>query len=133
MGTIELDRRKHFVRETWVSRFFQQRHNEPNIITFWNTETNQWVLGTWLNKDRGLVAEIDDLGANFETMTAEFVQSIGRCYKREVLAKERERLIRDWKRQKAWQEESLANYTDRYNHLKKRNRGRTEAPLLFKG
>lgn len=131
MGTLEFNSKKHWVRDTEVARYFQQQLKTDNVVTFWNDETGQWVLGTWINKDKGLMGEIDDLGPNFEMVTREFANSIGRVYTRDVLRVARQRLIDQWKRQKAREEEKSFDHTDKFEFMRKRNRDRSVSPLVF--
>jgi len=131
MGTLKLKRGVHLVRETWVSTFFRNKLRDPKIVTYFNRDTGQWVLATWLNKDQGLVTEIDDLGPNFEGMTREFVNSIGMYYTKEILAGIRAKMISQWYAKKRAEEDRAGVHKEQYDWMAKRTKDKVVAPLLY--
>lgn len=76
MGPTQLDRSKHILRETSQVRDLRRMLDDPDLVTFFNVETGQWILAYWLDKSKGRVDEIDDLGPNFELLTRSFVESL---------------------------------------------------------
>lgn len=72
---------KHVVKDTSTARLFRKRLNFPDIFTFWNGETGEFVLAYWVCKRRHLCDEMEDLGMAFEKVTPELIQMIVTCWK----------------------------------------------------
>ena len=49
---------------------------DESLFTAYNTETGQWFLAYWINKDRGLANDVDDLGPNMEFATRKLVKQL---------------------------------------------------------
>jgi hypothetical protein len=105
--------------------------NDPDIITFFNHQTGQWVLAYWLHKDTGIVDEIDDLGPGFEEVTPEFVQSLERSrnyYNKEDLKK---KYILQAKRQARRENEEIYADQERWDWCRKRTRDKVIVPYAI--
>lgn len=72
---------KHVVKETPTAKLFRRRLRHEDIFTYWNGETGQWILAYWINKQRRLCDEMEDLGMSFEKVTPDFIQMIVTCWK----------------------------------------------------
>jgi hypothetical protein len=130
MGITKLRADKHRVVETSVAHFFRRHLNDPDILTFWNVETGQWVLAYWLHKDQGLVDEIDDLGPAFGEVTSEFVQSLERCRKTYTKEDLRTRYLRGLKQQEHQWDEALYQDQERWDWLRKRTKDKAIVPYM---
>lgn len=128
---VERLRPWHVVRRTEVGNYLSRHLKDPDIITIWNEQTQNWMLGHWVDKDKGYFNDIDDLGPHFEEVTREFVLSL-----------ERTRHPTDWKRQKARlllkerremqsQEADIYESQERYNWLKKRTADKAPIPYMI--
>jgi len=98
MGITRLIPGIHRVRDTPFARTLRRRLNDPDIITFKHRATNQWILAYWLDRRRGIVDEIEDLGPNFELCQEQLVADLERCrgtvdfkkHKRRVIERRRD-------------------------------------------
>ena len=76
---LNLKRGVHLLRETPEVRFLRRELRDPDLVTYWSTDTCKWVLGYWLSKDRGVVGEVEDIGDSFDMgpiLSKEFVNSL---------------------------------------------------------
>ena len=78
MGPFTIRLGEHVIRETDFVRHLRCRLRDPSLFTAYNTETQQWFLAYWINKDRGLANDVDDLGPNMEFATGKLVKQLER-------------------------------------------------------
>lgn len=78
MGTFQIDRREHRVIETDFAKFLRRELRDRSLFTAYNVQTGRWFLAYWINKDRGLANDVDDLGPNMELATAKLVTQLRR-------------------------------------------------------
>lgn len=91
---------RHVVKETPVAKMFRRRLGFPDMFTFWNGETGEWILSYWVDKRRRICEEMEDLGMAFEKVTPELVRMIVACWKpvnwrvkkARLISKERDRV-----------------------------------------
>lgn len=76
MGPFTIDRREHQIIETDFVRHLRRRLRDDSLFTAYNTETKQWFLAYWINKDQGLANDVDDLGPNMEFATGRLVKQL---------------------------------------------------------
>lgn len=76
MGPFTIDRSEHKIIETEFVRQLRRRLRDDSLFTAFNTETKQWFLAYWINKDRGLANDVDDLGPNMEFATRKLVKQL---------------------------------------------------------
>ena len=76
MGPFTIRPGEHVIRETDFVRHLRCRLRDPSLFTAYNTETQQWFLAYWINKDRGLANDVDDLGPNMEFATGKLVKQL---------------------------------------------------------
>ena len=133
MSLTVLDPKIHLVKDTPASKFFSRKLNEPDVVTFWSSETGMWVLAFWVHRPKHIVEELEDLGPSFEYLTPTFVKMIVQAYgpvdfgkkKKHILSRNRDRL-------RKMDDEVLANQ-DRWNWLRKRTKDDMALPYAFGG
>ena len=76
MGPFTVRPGEHVIRDTDFVRHLRQRLRDDSLFTAYNTETGQWFLAYWINKDRGLANDVDDLGPNMEFATGRLVKQL---------------------------------------------------------
>lgn len=122
---------RHVVKDTPAARLFRRRLKCPDILTFFNVETCQWILAYWVVRGRGMVEEIEDLGPTCELVCSDFVNAICQCWgpvdfrkKRQlILGRQRDRIRR--------QEEDIMEDQKRYDWAKKKLEHRAPVPYAF--
>jgi hypothetical protein len=130
MGITKLRADIHRVVETPIAHFFRRHLNDPEIITFFNHETGQWVLAYWLHRDRRIVDEIDDLGDHFQEVTPEFVQSLERSrnfYNKDDLKK---KYILQSRRQAEKLDADIYQDQERWDWMRKRTKEKAIVPYM---
>lgn len=110
----------HTIRETPVARLFQRKLKCPDVFTFFNFETRQWILAYWINKNTRILDEVEDLGPNFELVTPELVQQIVGCWGAIDWKAKKKRLISNYNDRTRKQEDELMDSQDKYTWLQKR-------------
>ncbi len=78
MGPFTIRLGEHKIIETDFVRHLRRRLRDDSLFTAYNTETQQWFLAYWINKDRGLANDVDDLGPNMEFATGRLVKQLER-------------------------------------------------------
>jgi hypothetical protein len=78
MGIFPIDRRVHKIRETDFVRHLRRHLRDETLFTAYNVQSRRWFLAYWVNKDRGLANDVDDLGPNMEFATRKLVQQLER-------------------------------------------------------
>ena len=80
MSVFQLTERQT-IADTTVARMFRRLLHCPDIVTYFNHVTGQWVLAAWISRMRRVVEEIEDLGAEMEVVSSpRFVEDIMRCW-----------------------------------------------------
>lgn len=120
MDLTWIDSEKHFIRETEASRFFQRHLNDPGMLTFFNTETQQWILAYWVHKGKGIVAEIEDLGKDFELLDRKLQKEITSCYGPCDMSVVRKRLLDTAQRQEQAKNDELCESQETWDWCKKK-------------
>jgi len=133
MGITKLLSGVHTVRETEASRFFQRHLNDPDIVTIWNHETQNWILAYWVDKDKGFVDEIDDLGPNFEMMTRDFVKSLEATRQTTHVREHKEKILRNAKRRMFKECEKVQADQERWDWLRKKTKDKCVVPFSMGG
>ncbi len=131
MSLTILNPNVHLVKETPASRFFQRRLNSPDPMTFWSSQTGQWILALWIHRPKHIVEEIEDLGPAFEYLTPTFVKMIVRAYgpvdfgkkKKLILSRHLDRLRK--------MDDTVLEDQDRWNWLRKRTKDEMALPYAF--
>lgn len=126
---------KHVVKDTPTAKLFRRKLNFPDMLTFWNGETGEWILAYWVSKKQHLVDEMEDLGMAFEKVTPDFVKMIVTCWKTVNWKVKKERLLSKEKTRVRKESESIVDQQERYDWAKKRleNRGMRPIPYAFSG
>ena len=122
MSLTSIDPMKHLIRETSVAKVFRRQLRFPDIITFWSIETGQ---------KRKIVEEMEDLGAVFELVTPDLLQTITACWrpvdwkvkKHRILSKEADRVRRE--------NDDLIEDQTRWDWAQKRLKAQGKAPIPF--
>ena len=78
MGTFTIRRGEHKIIETDFVRHLRRRLRDETLFTAYNVETKRWFLAYWINRDRGLAMDVDDLGPNMEFATSTLVKQLER-------------------------------------------------------
>jgi len=133
MGITKLRRGVHFIRDTEAAKYLRRHLNDPDLITFFNAETGQYVLAYWVNRDRAIVDEIDDLGPNFEVMTHEFIRSLEESRRGTDPKELKRKLLRNAKRRTGRELERLEEHNDQYDWMKKRTADKAPLPYMYGG
>lgn len=131
MSVVHIQSDCHVVKQTQASLLFQRLLNTPDIFTFFNVETGQWVLAYWLNRMNRVADEIEDLGAAFEGVTPAMVQDIQRCWGPiDWKKKKRAMLSREKKRQDKLNDAVIADQ-ERWDWLKDRTKEKSPIPYAY--
>lgn len=78
MGTFTIRRGEHKIIETDFVRYLRRQLRDESLFTAYNVETGRWFLAYWINRDRGLANDVDDLGPNMEFATRTLVKQLER-------------------------------------------------------
>ncbi|MHC4511295.1 MAG: hypothetical protein ACYTAO_20490 [Planctomycetota bacterium] len=76
MGPFTIRRDEHRIIETDFVRHLRRTLRDDSLFTALNVQTGQWFLAYWINKDRGLANDVDDLGPNMEFATRKLVNQL---------------------------------------------------------
>lgn len=131
MALTVLNPRVHLAKETATARFFRRRLNEPDVMTFWHSETGQWVLAFWVHRGKRIVEEVEDLGPNCEAVTPDFVNMIVRSYGAVDYGKKKKMLLSRHSDNIRRQNEAIAEEQERWNWLKKRTKDKLPIPYAY--
>lgn len=131
MSLVHIRADIHVVRETEASRMFRRLLNFPDIFTYWNAETGQWVLGYWINRMSSLADEIEDLGAGMECLTSEMVSQIVNCWKPVDWAKKKRNILAREQRFIKRKNEEITEENEKWKWLKKRIGDKAPVPYAF--
>ncbi len=126
-----LNPRIHLAKETGASKFFRRRLSEPDVMTFWNSVTGQWILAFWVHKGKRIVEEIEDLGPNCEAVTPEFVNMIVQSYGPVDLSRKKKRLLSKNLANIRKQNDTIMEDQERWDWLKKRTADKAPMPYIF--
>ncbi len=122
---------RHVVRDTPTAKLFRKMLRFPDIFTFWNAETGQWVLSYWVEKKARLCEEVEDLGMAFEKVTPEFVQMIVSCWKVVDWKAKKQRLLSKEKDRIRIENDKLVDQNERWNWAQKKLIGRNLKPVPY--
>ncbi len=122
---------RHVVRDTPTARLFRKMLRFPDIFTFWNAETGQWVLAYWITKKLRLCEEVEDLGMAFEKVTPEFVQMIVSCWKAVDWKAKKQRLLSKEKDRIRIENDKLVDQNERWTWAQKKLVGRNLKPVPY--
>ncbi len=122
---------KHVLKDTPVARLFRRKLKFDDIVTFWNAETGEWVLGYWIEKRRHLVEEMEDLGMAFEKVTPEFVEMIVTCWKSVNWKAKKERLISKEKDRVRTEVDKIQDEQSKWNWAAKRLESKGLRPIPY--
>lgn len=126
-----IDPSKHVVRDSPTARLFRRKLNSPNIFTFWNGETGEFILAYWVDERRRLCDEMEDLGMGFEKVTPELVQMIVTCWKPINWKEKKSRLISKEKDRVRKEVEKIQEEQSRWDWAKKRMTARGLKPVPY--
>ena len=133
----QLDPRIHYVKDTPAARFFRRRLKDSRMLTFWNAETGQWILGCWLDDQHRWIEEFEDLGPNFELLEGRagkvLVDMLLTGYGPINWAKHRKRILGKWNDWKRKQLERAEESRDHWDWLKKKTGDKAIMPFAFSG
>lgn len=131
MSVFKLDPAIHFPRDTEAAYYFRHHLHNPDVMTFWNAETEEWVLGIWVDRGNHVVFDLEDLGCHFEKLTPQVASDIRYCYGRatdwDAFVKRTKEKHREAERKI---EDDIGIQQERYDWAKKRAGG--EVPYMFK-
>lgn len=131
MSLTVLNPRIHLPKETTASRFFRRRLSEPDVMTFWNSVTGQWILAFWVHRGKRIVEEIEDLGPNCEAVTPTFVNMIVQSYGPVDFSRKKKRLLSRNLAHIRKQNDAILEDQERWNWLKKRTGEVSPMPYTF--
>lgn len=131
MSLTVLNPRVHLVKDTSAARFFRRRLNEPDVLTFWHSETGNWILAFWIHRGKKIVEEIEDLGPNCEAVTPKFVEMILAGYGAVNFAQKKKRLLSRKRENIRKQNEAIAEDQERWNWLKKKTKDKLPIPYAY--
>lgn len=60
----------------------------PGLFVYRHTETGNWVVGLWYDRDEGLAHEVAMIGKDLSAVTREFVQEVKKTLTRRVTMNE---------------------------------------------
>lgn len=131
MSLTVLNPRIHLPKETGTSKFFRRRLSEPDVMTFWNSVTGQWILAFWVHRGKRIVEEIEDLGPNCEAVTPAFVNMIVQSYGPVDFSRKKKRLLSKNLAHIRKQNDAILEDQERWDWLKKRTAGKVPLPYMF--
>lgn len=131
MALTVLDPQVHLVKDTSTARFFRRRLSEPDVMTFWHSETGMWVLAFWVHKGQRIVEELEDLGPNCEVVTPDFVNMIVKAYGPVDFSKKKKRILSRERSRVGRQTEAVIQDQERWNWLKKKTKDKLPIPYAF--
>jgi hypothetical protein len=126
-----IDPNKHLVKDTPAARLFRRKLQFPDIITFWNAETGEWVLAYYVHEGRHLVEEMEDLGMSFEKITPEFIRMIVECWKPVDWKVKKQRLISKERDRVRNEVDKIREDQNRWDWAKKRLTDKGLRPIPF--
>ncbi len=131
MSITVLNPRVHLVKDTAAARFFRRRLSEPDVMTFWNSQTGMWVLAFWMHKGKRIVEELEDLGPNCEAVTPAFVDMIVGAYGPVDFSKKKKRILSRNLTAIRRQNEAIIQDQERWDWLRKKTKDTLPIPYAF--
>ncbi len=131
MSVVLIDASKHVVKETEAGRMFRRLLKHDGIFTYFNSDTGQWVLATWMNRLARIAEEIEDLGPAMEGLTQALVTQIVNCWKVVDWGKKKKMLLAHQKSFLKREDEKVLQDQERYDWCKKRLNGKAPIPYAF--
>lgn len=120
---LRIDSDKHWVRDTELTRFLRRELNEPTMLTFWNSEAQRWALGYWIDKSKGLVDVLKEVGEKLEDgpqIDKEYVETLKRQHRAPDYKKVRQRIVEGQRKSFRYLQEQQEEMRDQRSWLKKR-------------
>lgn len=131
MSLTVLNPQIHLVKDTSTARFFRRKLNEPDVMTFWHSETGNWILAFWVHKGKRIVEELEDLGPQCQAVTPEFVNMIVSCYGPVDFRKKKKAILSRQKSRIRKQTEDILAYQEKWDWLKKRTKDTVPIPYAY--
>ena len=131
MSLVFITPEKHIVKETEAGRMFRRLLKFPDIFTYWNSETGQWVLAYWCNRLGHVADEVEDLGPVMEGLTPQLVQQIVTCWKPVDWGVKKKMMMARAKTFATKQDEKVIQEQERWDWMKKRTRDKAPIPYAF--
>lgn len=127
-----IDPSKHLIRNTRAADYFRRVLKFPDIVTFFNMETGQWILAYWINRQKHMVDEMEDLGVDMEVMQdTEFVNSMCLCWGGVDWKAKKRRMLDAEKKKETEKVEDLIQDQERWDWAKKRLQDRAPVPYML--
>jgi hypothetical protein len=126
-----LNPRIHLVKDTSVAKFFRRKLREEDVLTFWHSQTGQWILAFWVHRGNRIVEEIEDLGPSFEAVSPGFVQMIVSGYGAVNFKEKKKRILSRQKDRIRKQNEAIMEDQERWDWLKKKTKDKSPIPYAF--
>lgn len=130
MGITQLNPQRHLVRDTPHTHYLRRHLKDEALLTYFNLDTQQWVLGYWIDRNRGVIDEIEDLGPNFERLTRELVKSLERTYAFYTKDDLKKRYLRRARHFEQKMREETAEANEQWNWCKKRTKEKAPVPWM---
>lgn len=111
---------RHHVRETEFVRFLRSHLNDPDLITYFNRDTGEYVLAYWVYKDKGVVSDVEPLGPNMEGATRQLVQDLSMTRGPTDWAALKKGYLEKDRAAHRKQQELLEEHKDQYDYLKRK-------------
>lgn len=83
MGTFKIRRDEHEIVNTHFASFLASHLRSRSWMTVYNKKTQTWFLAFWVNRDKGLAIDVEDLGPNMELANRQLVQDLERAHRDE--------------------------------------------------
>lgn len=131
MSLTVLNPKVHLVKDTSTARFFRRKLNEPDVMTFWHSQTGNWILAFWVHKGKRIVEELEDLGPQCQAVTPEFVNMIVSCYGPVDFRKKKKAILSRQKSRIRKQTEDILAYQEKWDWLKKRTKDTVPIPYAY--
>lgn len=131
MSVVLIDADKHVVKETEAGRMFRRLLKHDGIFTYFNSDTGQWILATWMNRLGRIAEEIEDLGPTMEALTPALVKQIVICWKPVDWRKKKMMIL---SRNKAFlqrETDKVIQDQERFEWARKRLNGKVPIPYAF--
>jgi hypothetical protein len=110
VGIVTLKRGKQRLQDLDLTRFLRKELNDPELLTFWDVDTQQWVLAYWVHKDQGVVNVIEHLGTDLSYVDRAWVKNLKASKAGLTCAEIKDRLITSAKAQYAAEQAELEEY-----------------------
>lgn len=131
MSLTQIDPEVHVLKDTPTARLFRRVLKCSDVVTFFHTQTGQWVLGYWVHQGSRLVDEMEDLGPNFEYVNDRMVSDIRDCWKRVDWAAKKKQILGRERDRRRRQAEDQCEDQERWAWMKGRTAEKAPMPYTF--